>query len=317
MLAREVVETREAAIEFVERGRIEVEVRAHAFEQRRRFVQLDRGGVEHRVDLGQPRFVLGLAREFVAHLLQLAAERRAVFAAQAHGRGIARAYQAGRMRVAAMRGDEIGERGRIDRIALEFLQLVSEEGHAVGGVAALRQRLAFAHERGPAARGRLHVPQHPVVAAEGIEQRELAPARHQRLVFVLPVDFDEAAGEFGQLRDGGGAAVDPGLRTAVGAQRAAQLAGVAVVVEFHLAQPRGGIGRVAQVEHRDQFRPFSPVAHDAAVRARTGQEAERVDQQRLAGAGFAGDHGQSRAEIQFGGADDREVLDRKMGEHGH
>ena len=69
-------------IERVEGVGVEVQVRAHAFEQRGGFVELDRGRVEHRVDFEQARFVFSLAREFVAHLLQLAAQRRTVFAAE-------------------------------------------------------------------------------------------------------------------------------------------------------------------------------------------------------------------------------------------
>ena len=155
------------------------------------------------------------------------------------------------------------------------------------------------------------------VAAEGIEQRELAAARHQRLVFVLAVDLDQQPGEFGELRERRRPAVDPGLRAAVGADGAAQLAGVVASSSSSCSRSQAGrFGRVDEGEHGDQFGALGAVADHAAVGARAGQEAERIDQQRLAGAGFAGNHGQAGAEIEFGGADDREILDGEVGEHG-
>src|SRR3546814_1668232 len=57
------------------------------------------------------------------------------------------------------------------------------------------------------------------------------------------------------------------------------------------------------------------MADHAAVRALAGQEAQRVDQQRLAGAGFAGNDGQAGAEFEFGRRDDGEITDGEVGKH--
>src|SRR5690606_39317154 len=69
----------------------------------------------------------------------------------------------------------------------------------------------------------------------------------------LAVDLDQGRGQGAKLGQGRGTAVDPGARTAVRAQGAAQLAFVAVV-ELGLAQPFQGCGGIAQVEFGGQDR---------------------------------------------------------------
>ena len=148
-----------------------------------------------------------------------------------------------------------------------------------------------------------------LVCAERIQQCHLAAARQQRLVLVLAVDLHQHRGEVGQLSDRRGATIDPGARTTIRAQGAAQLA-LAAFVEFRPAQPVQRRGRVVQFEHRHEFGALGAVADHAAVRALAGQEGQRVHQQGLARARLTGDDGQPRAEIQFRGGDDGEILDR-------
>ena len=158
------------------------------------------------------------------------------------------------------------------------------------------------------------------MAAVGVEQFELAGLRQQGLVLVLAVDLDQQTGQFGELGDGDRAAVDPGPRAAVGAQGAAQLAGAVVVAalveHFLLPEPGQRFRAVAQVELGVEFGAFGAVADHAAVGAHAGEEAEGIDQQRFAGAGFAGNDGHSGAEFEFGGGDDGEVAKREACQHG-
>jgi hypothetical protein len=141
-------------------------------------------------------------------------------------------------------------------------------------------------------------------------------------VFVLAVDLDEQRCEFRQLGDRRGAAVDPRAGTAVGADHAtdlarrARIAAAIVFVEFVLAQPGERGGGVVESEFGGQFGAFGAVTDHAAVGAQAGQQAERVHEQRLAGAGFAGNDGEAASEIQFRAADDGEILDGEMSEHG-
>ena len=133
-------------------------------------------------------------------------------------------------------------------------------------------------------------------------------------MFMLAVDLDQAFGQFAELRDGRRAAVDPCTRSAVGAQGATQLA-ILALIEFGLAQPRQRGGRIAQVEQGNQLGALGAMAHHAAIGAQAGQEVEGVDQQRLAGAGFAGNNGQARAEFEFGRRDHGEILDGQVSQH--
>ena len=58
------------------------------------------------------------------------------------------------------------------------------------------------------------------------------------------------------------------------------------------------------------------MADHRGVGAFAGQEAERIHQQRLAGAGLAGNDGHAAAEFEFGGGDDGEVADGQALQHG-
>jgi hypothetical protein len=80
MLAGEIVQARDAAVQFVESGGIQVEVGADLLQQRQRFIELDRRGIEHRVDFAQARLMLDLAGQLTANLLQLPRQGRAFIA---------------------------------------------------------------------------------------------------------------------------------------------------------------------------------------------------------------------------------------------
>ncbi len=256
----------------------------------------------------------GLARELGAHRMQHAQRRGLVLVAQARHRGLAGPDQFGGVRMPAVAAGELRNVIRLQRLALQFPELVLEPGNAVADVALAGQLLALAQQGAPLARGLAHRGERRLVAAEGIQQRELAGARQQRLVLVLAVDLDQQRGQFRELGHGRRAPVDPGARAAVGAQGAPQLA-LAAIVELGFAQPRQRVGRVVERELGDQLGARGAVADHAAVGAQPGQEAEGVDQQRLAGAGLAGNHGEAGPEFQFGDGDDGEVADGQAGQH--
>ena len=57
------------------------------------------------------------------------------------------------------------------------------------------------------------------------------------------------------------------------------------------------------------------MADRAGVGARAAEEAQRVDQQGLAGAGFARHHGQAAPEGQLGMGDHGEIADGQAAQH--
>ena len=153
------------------------------------------------------------------------------------------------------------------------------------------------------------------MAPVGIEQGELRGASEQGLLGVLAVDFDQQRSQLRQLRHAGQASIDPRLGAAVGTQYAAQVAGRAFV-HLRIGQPCAGSRCFDQIELRGQFRAFGAVANHAGIGTLAADEAERIDQQRLAGPGLAGNDRHARTEIQRGGSDHGKVGDGEAGEHG-
>jgi hypothetical protein len=315
MLAPEFVQAREARVQFFEAGGIEVEVVAQPLERQRGLFELDLRAFEQGVDLAQPRLVFDHARELAAHRAQRGADRDALVAGQARERAFAALDQGRGMRLAAMREGERFDLGRREPFARQFRALVGEPRDAFADVALLLQFLQAPRQRPPFARLGAHCSEQRLVASEGVEQGELGRALEQGLMLVLAVDLDQAFAQFGQLRQRRGASVDPRARAAVGAQRASQLA-VRALVELVFAQP----GQRRRIRVDAEFGPelgaFGAVPHHSGIRARAGQEQQRVDEQGLARAGLARDHGKSRAQRDFDLADDREVLDVEGNQHG-
>ena len=95
----------------------------------------------------------------------------------------------------------------------------------------------------------------------------------------------------------------------------AQMA-AAVLVEVFALEPVAQIGPAGKIEGRRELRAFAAVAHLRRIRATAREQQQRIDEQRFARAGLAGDHGHARAEGDFRFADDREVLDVKGFQHG-
>ena len=103
---------------------------------------------------------------------------------------------------------------------------------------------------------------------------------------MLSVDLHQQRGQVAQLRQGHRAAVDPGPRTAIGADDPAQLA-LLLVVQLVVGQPLACSLQLLQRKLGRKLGARGAVADHAAVGAQAGQEAQRVDHQRLAGAGLA------------------------------
>ena len=73
VLAREILHPHQLAFDLLQCVGIQIEVVADAFEQGQRFIQLDRGRVQHRVHVVQSRFVACFALQSRTQVLQLRA----------------------------------------------------------------------------------------------------------------------------------------------------------------------------------------------------------------------------------------------------
>ena len=70
------------------------------------------------------------------------------------------------------------------------------------------------------------------------------------------------------------------------------------------------------VERRRHLPLLGAVAHQARVAAAAERERERIEQDRLAGAGLAGQHRQAGRIVDVEPFDQDDVADREAGEHG-
>ena len=150
----------------------------------------------------------------------------------------------------------------------------------------------------------------------GVEQLAHGGGARQPLPGMLAVDLDQMLGHLAQLRHGRRAAVDPGAALALRIdhpphqQRIVGRDGV----EAGRFQPAGKARR--PVELGADLGPRRALAHHAGVAAAAEGELQRVDQDRLAGAGLAGEHGEARAEVEFERRHDHEIAQREASQHG-
>jgi hypothetical protein len=137
----------------------------------------------------------------------------------------------------------------------------------------------------------------------------------QRLVFVLAVDVDEHFTERFQLGERRALAVDVGTRATVARQHAAQDAQVVLLGEVVFAQPAQRFGVVAERESGVDVGTFGARADRLRIGAVAKRQAERVEHDRLARAGFAGDRGHACVQVDVELFDEGEILDGQLDQH--
>jgi len=134
---------------------------------------------------------------------------------------------------------------------------------------------------------------------------------------VLAVDVEQKIGSFFQLGLRRGAAIDEGARTAAGVDHAAQDQYIAVRREAGFVEPGCQRRQAIDREFGGDLGTRRARPHHAPFGAVAQRQRQRVDQDRLAGAGLAGEHGQSRREIKLDRFDQQVVADGKMQQHGY
>ncbi len=148
-----------------------------------------------------------------------------------------------------------------------------------------------------------------------IQQVPLYGTAAERLVEVLAVDVDEHLAQGLELLHGNGIAVDERARPAVGVDDPAQQT-LFILVERLILEPRAGFGETGYVEFCAELGALRTVAHQLAAAALSEDQAQGVDEDRFAGAGFARQHGHSRFELDVDPVDDRKVPHLQIHQHG-
>jgi len=114
---------------------------------------------------------------------------------------------------------------------------------------------------------------------------------------------------------GAGRAIDIAARAAFGGDHAAQDAR-AVVVQVAFSQPGAGFGDVAKVEAGQDVRLVGAGADHATVGAIAEAQAEGVEHDRFAGAGFAADDAHAAVQLQVEVFNDGVVVYGQVHQHG-
>ena len=153
--------------------------------------------------------------------------------------------------------------------------------------------------------------------AIGVEQGAVAARVEQAAIVMLAVDLDQQRAELAQQAGRDRLIVDEGAAAAVGLGDAAddeRLAGLAVEPVLGEQGQGGMIGR--QLEGDADHRLRLAGADQPAVGPHAEREAERVEQDRFARPGLAGQHAEARPELEVERVDQDDVADREAGQHG-
>ena len=153
------------------------------------------------------------------------------------------------------------------------------------------------------------------VLGEGVEDHAVVGGIEQPALLELALDLDEAVAELAQQPDARRLVVDKGAAASVGPDQPAQYDRLAVAVEPGLAQDR--MRRVVAPDR--EFRRYrgllSPRPHQPALRPLAERQAQRIEQDRLAGAGLTGQHAQAGTEGEVEAVDQYNVANIEAEQH--
>ena len=151
-------------------------------------------------------------------------------------------------------------------------------------------------------------------AAIGVEQPAMGCGVDQSAVVVLAVNLDEGRADRAQHLRRHRLVVEEGAGAAIGQLDPAQdqfVLGRNVVGGEY--RPRRMIDR--HIEGRRHLPLLGALANQAGIAAGAQRERERIEQDRFAGAGLAGQHRKARREIDIEAVDQDDVSDREPGQH--
>jgi hypothetical protein len=131
---------------------------------------------------------------------------------------------------------------------------------------------------------------------------------------VLPVDFDEGSAERSQHLNADRLIVDKGAGATVGKLHPAQNE-LVLAAQSIFRNKRARRMVLRNVERSNHLALLGSLAHQGRIAARAERKGKSVEQDRFAGAGFAGKNGETRAKIDVQPIDQDDVADGKPGKH--
>ena len=148
--------------------------------------------------------------------------------------------------------------------------------------------------------------------AKGVHQLAMAGRVDQCAVVMLAVDLDQSLPHLAQQLDADADVVDEGAAPAVGPLHAPQDEPV-LGLDAVLGQEREHGMALGKLENRRHLALSLALAHERSIAATADGEREGIEQDRLAGAGFAGERRQALAEFEIELVDQDDVADRQGG----
>ena len=215
-------------------------------------------------------------------------------------------------------GAPLGERGFLARLGAElaeFLDRVAQPvAFAFGALDLGAMRVGRGLRLAPRLPQRRDLRRVGLQRAEGIEQAAVGRGVDQRALVVLAVNLDQRGAEFLHHLHADRLIVDEGARAPVGELHAAQDEIVLGRDVIGLEQrARRMLGR--DLEHGGHLALLGALAHQRLVAAPAERQGKGIEQDRLAGAGLAGEHGKPFGEIDVEPVDQDDVADGKSRKH--
>jgi hypothetical protein len=155
-----------------------------------------------------------------------------------------------------------------------------------------------------------------VELAERIEQGAVAARVEQAAIVMLAMDLDQAGADEAQQPGGRGLIVDVGPAAAIGPDHPANHERFARIgVEPAIGEDGEGRMVAGRIETRGDGRLRGALPHEPGIGARTERQAQRIQQNRFARPGFAGQRAQPGAEFQIERLDQDDVANGQRGQH--
>ncbi len=129
---------------------------------------------------------------------------------------------------------------------------------------------------------------------------------------VLAVNIHQPFARFTQLRQRCGMAVDESARAATAIDHAPHEADAFITPQIVFSEPRLQGVELGEIELGGNFGALAAGADYTGLAPIAQHQSQGVDQNRLARASLAGEHGETRLEFEFDAIDDDEVFDGEM-----
>ena len=147
-----------------------------------------------------------------------------------------------------------------------------------------------------------------------IQQIALHRTPAERLVKVLAVDVDQQLPKGLELLNRNGVAIDECARAAIGIDDSSQQA-LVVFVQRLFFEPGAGTRDSGHVEFGAELGTLRTRAHELAAASFAEHQAERVDENGLAGAGFTGQNRHPGFELDLDAVDNGKVFNLQRYQH--